>query len=194
MLTGNPELTEGPILTGNPELTEEPTETGSPENTEKPIETEKVIPYENMVCVYYDNPGWSDVYIHYKVDNGTWTKIPGIAMKENSDVEGYTWKSIINLGGQYGATVCFNNGNGSWDTSNGLNYKVYSGVYGVKDGQVIKLDTSPVITSIPQITETPKFTLQPNRNTVCVYYYNATWEKANIHYKIGNESWHIYRT
>lgn len=91
----------------------------------------------NTVTVYYSN-SWSNAYIHYQVGNGSWTTVPGVRM-ETSGIEGYTWKYVINLGSADSATVCFNNGNGIWDSRNGDNYTVWSGSYGIKNGQVQKL-------------------------------------------------------
>lgn len=89
------------------------------------------------VTVYYNN-SWSNAYIHYKVGNGNWTTVPGVQM-ETGNTEGYAWKYVINLGSEDSATVCFNNGNGVWDSRNGENYTVYAGSYGIKNNEVKKL-------------------------------------------------------
>ncbi len=100
---------------------------------------EKVITYEfvdsNIATVYYHNSSWSDAYVHYRVDNGSWTNAPGVKMQA-SDIEGYEWKFDIDLNTQNGVTVCFNNGNGSWDSNNGNNYYIAKGKYGVSNGEV----------------------------------------------------------
>ena len=92
----------------------------------------------NEAVVYYDNSSWSNANIHYCVDNGSWTNVPGVKM-QSSDKSGYKWKYIIDLGSQNGATVCFNNGNNSWDSNNGSNYRVGKGTYGIKNGKLVTL-------------------------------------------------------
>ncbi|MCR5609838.1 MAG: hypothetical protein K6G26_12325 [Lachnospiraceae bacterium] len=42
----------------------------------------------------------------------------------------------IDLGSAKQATVCFNNGSGSWDSKNGANYTVGTGDYKVVNGSV----------------------------------------------------------
>lgn len=94
---------------------------------------------KNTVTIYYST-GWSKANIHYSVGNGGWTGVPGVAMTKTSERAGYTHKFVIDLGSASYATICFNDGNGSWDSRNGQNYKVYARVYGVKNGQVSKLN------------------------------------------------------
>ncbi len=89
--------------------------------------------------VYYDNATWNDAYVHYCVDGEKWTAVPGVKMEE-SDVEGYKWKAVIDLSNHSGAQVCFNNGNNSWDSCNGSNYRVGKGTYYIKNGNVSKKD------------------------------------------------------
>ena len=101
---------------------------------------EKTIDYvvkdttSNVATVYYNNSSWSKAYIHYRVGNGTWTSVPGVAMDATSEQSGYKWKYVIDLGDADNATVCFNNGNNSWDSNNGSNYNVTSGQIGIKNG------------------------------------------------------------
>ena len=92
----------------------------------------------NTVKVYYKNSSWSKAYVHYKV-NGTWTSVPGVKM-EASDRSGYTWMYTIDLGDTTSATLCFNNGNGSWDSKNGSNYTVGTGIYGISGNNTVKLN------------------------------------------------------
>ena len=93
----------------------------------------------NTVTVYYKNNSWSNANIHYCVNNGSWTNVPGVTMSA-SDISGYTWKYVIDLGEQSGAQVCFNNGNNWWDSRNGANYYVTTGTYGISNGNVTELD------------------------------------------------------
>ena len=76
---------------------------------------EKQIAYQvydsNEATVYYSNSSWTQAYIHYQVENGSWTSVPGVKMADNTNGNGYTWKYVIDLGTANKATVCFNNGN-----------------------------------------------------------------------------------
>lgn len=92
----------------------------------------------NTVKIYYKKSNWSAAYVHYKVDN-TWTKVPGEKMQP-SDRSDYAWMYTIDLGDTTSATLCFNNGNGSWDNNNSANYKVGTGVYGISGNTVQKLE------------------------------------------------------
>lgn len=92
----------------------------------------------NKAVIYYKNSSWSKANIHYCVDNGSWTKVPGVAMQA-SDKDGYTWMYTIDLGNESGASVCFNNGNNWWDSRNGSNYRVSAGQYTIVNGTVTKL-------------------------------------------------------
>ena len=120
----------------------------------------------NTVEVFYYNKNWSNAYIHYKSKDSSWTKVPGQKMNSSTEQEGYTWKYTIDLGEATETEVCFNNGSGNWDSRYGANYKVYKGVYGIKDGNVNRL-----------------------KNILEIYYNNPDWSIAYIHYKIGNGSW-----
>ena len=92
----------------------------------------------NLATIYYKS-SWSTAYIHYCIQNGSWTNVPGVQMKA-SDRDGYNWMYTIDLGEQTGASVCFNNGNGSWDSRNSSNYSVGVGNYAVQDGSITRLD------------------------------------------------------
>lgn len=138
------------------------------------------IPSNNTVTLYY-NSGWTNAYVHYKV-NGTWTTVPGKKMQATTEYEGYTYKCTIDLANAESATVCFNNGNGSWDSKNGANYTVMAGWYGVSNGVVKKLEpltiispeipiatatptptatATPTVTAMPTVTATPTVTAVP---------------------------------
>ena len=92
--------------------------------------TPTVTPVDNnTVVVYYKratNTSWTNAYIHYKVNNGKWTTAPGVKMTKIS--AGY-WKYTIDLGKETGATLCFNNGAGTWDNNDKLNYTCTQGTY-----------------------------------------------------------------
>ena len=92
---------------------------------------------ENVITIYYK--GYSTPYIHYQVGNGNWTAVPGVAMTATNEKSGYTHKYTINLGTSTYANVCFNNGNGSWDSRNGQNYHFEKGTYTFSNGNMTKI-------------------------------------------------------
>ena len=93
----------------------------------------------NVATVYYSNDAWNQAYIHFKPNDGNWTTVPGVKMEKNTSANGYTWKYIIDLEEADGATVCFNNGNGSWDSNNSKNYSLGVGTYGIKNAAIEEL-------------------------------------------------------
>ena len=92
----------------------------------------------NEVTIYYS--GYSTPYIHYQVGNGSWTNAPGCAMTKTSEMSGYTHKYTIDLKNATYATVCFNNGNGNWDSNGGKNYRFEKGTYTFKNGKITPVD------------------------------------------------------
>ena len=92
----------------------------------------------NEITIYYK--GYDNPYIHYKIGNGSWTSVPGVAMTATSEKSGYTHKITIDLGDETNITACFNNGNGSWDSNSGNNY-YFSGVgtYTYSSGNINKI-------------------------------------------------------
>ena len=101
------------------------------------ITVEKKQPVENQTVVYYK--GYSSPYIHYQVAGGSWTEVPGVKMTETSEIDGYTHKYTINLGQAASATVCFNDGNGHWDSNNGSNYQFSKGTFGYSNGKIVEI-------------------------------------------------------
>lgn len=89
----------------------------------------------HITTIYYK--GYTTPYIHYKVGNGSWTQVPGVAMKATTEKVGYTHKITIDLGEADTLTACFNNGSGSWDSKNGANYIFNSGTYTYSNGNSI---------------------------------------------------------
>ena len=102
---------------------------------EKTVTVDKVS--ENVVTIYYK--GYSTPYIHYQVGNGSWTNAPGNKMTSTNEKTGYTHKYTIDLGTSTYANVCFNNGNGSWDSRNGQNYHFEKGTYTFSNGNMTKI-------------------------------------------------------
>lgn len=163
---------------------------------------------QNLCVIYYENSSFSQAYIHYKVGDGAWTTVPGVAMESSTEQSGYSYKYVIDLGTESKATVCFNNGSGSWDSKNGANYLVEAGTYGIKNQVVTKLSTTtptpvvtvtptvtptptvtvtPTVTPTPTVTVTPTPTVSPEVNQTTIYY--AGYTNPYIHYKIGAGAW-----
>ena len=134
-----PTATVVPTVTTAPTVTPTAAPTVAPTVTPAPTVEPTQVPVEKTVTVYYYS-GWEQAYIHYTTDQAAWTAVPGVAMEKNTDGNGYEWKYVIPVGDGEKATVCFNNGNGSWDSKNGANYTMTkAGVYAVKNGQIINL-------------------------------------------------------
>ncbi len=96
----------------------------------------------NITTIYYDNSSFTNAYIHYRVDNGKWTSVPGKKMATSSEQSGYKWKFEIDLGKQTGLEICFNDGNNSWDSNGEENYLVGIGTFGIKDRTITEINVS----------------------------------------------------
>ena len=114
--------------------------------------------------IYYDGP-INNPNIHYKKDDGEWTAVPGVKMQA-SDTVSHKWMIKIDMQDAECVTFCFNDGKGNWDSNNGQNYHIAKGKYAVSNGRVQAISTNKA-----------------------VIYYNNSWQKANIHYSIGNGEW-----
>jgi spore coat protein H len=88
----------------------------------------------NEVKLYYKNSSFSKANIHYKVDNGQWTKAPGRAMTPTG-FPGF-FEISIPLNGAAGLTAVFNNGANIWDNNKGKDYRFSQGIYTVENGSV----------------------------------------------------------
>ncbi len=93
---------------------------------------------DNTATVYY-KPGsaWATVNIHYAPNGGSWTAVPGVAM--NAACNGW-YARTIGLGAATGAQVTFNNGAGTWDSRNGANYPVGTGLSSITNGTIATTD------------------------------------------------------
>ena len=60
-------------------------------------------------------------------------------MTSTNEKTGYTHNYTIDLGTSTYANVCFNNGNGSWDSRNGQNYHFEKGTYTFSNGTMTKI-------------------------------------------------------
>lgn len=93
----------------------------------------------NTAVIYYlANAAWATVNIHYAPNGGAWTTVPGVAMQTGC-TGGWKTKTIA-LGAATGAQVTFNNGNGVWDSRNGANYAVGTGVWSIANGVINNYD------------------------------------------------------
>jgi chitodextrinase len=92
----------------------------------------------NTATVYYKpSTTWTTVNIHYAPNGGNWTTVPGVAM--NAACTGWRVK-VIDLGAATGAQVTFNNGSGVWDSRNGANYPVGTGISRIENGTIATTD------------------------------------------------------
>ncbi len=98
----------------------------------------KNITVSNTTTIYYK--GYSNPNIHYQIDGDSWTSVPGLSMSTQNEFSGYTHKYTIDLKNSSFANVCFNDGNGNWDSNNGANYQFNAGVYTYENGVITQLD------------------------------------------------------
>ncbi|MCR4801639.1 MAG: hypothetical protein K5895_01365 [Lachnospiraceae bacterium] len=159
------EPTKAPTATPTKEPTAEPTKVPTATPTKEPTATPTIVPtpVQNQVTVYYKrstSSSWKNAYAHYKV-NGVWTVSPGVQMNKISN--GY-WSITIPMGSETLATLCFNNGSGSWDNNNKKNYTVGTGAYLVDQSKkkVTKLSTEAPTTA-PTKTPTKAPTTEPTK-------------------------------
>ena len=176
--------TNKPTATPTNKPTATPTNKPTATPTNKPTATPTPVG-KKLTTVYYSNKNYNQAYIHFKTNNGSWTAAPGIKMDDNTSNNGYTWKYVIDLDHADGATVCFNNGNGSWDSKNGSNYSVGVGSYGIQNGTVEKLQEGMTVSltankAVGGIFNEAKFTAQANGGTEPYTYKFAIVNKGNI--------------
>lgn len=138
------ELTWTPMEIGEYEITVSTTDNNG-ETAEYTINYSVADEIKNEAVVYYCNDSFTNAYIHYMVGDGEWTIVPGVEMEENTSSNGYTWRYVIDLDEADGATVCFNDGNGNWDSNNGSNYRLKAGAYGIKNGTMEELQEGLMI-------------------------------------------------
>ena len=119
----------------------------------------------NTATIYYKR-GYTTPYIHYRPEGGSWTAAPGIVMKD-SEYPGYS-VATLDLGSVTRVEVCFNNGNGSWDSNGGANYFFIQGES--------TYDSGNITAGAPQI------------NTVTIYYKRG-YATPYIHYRLEGGTW-----
>lgn len=168
--------------------TKKPTATPTKKPTVTPTKAPTMTPIpKTTTTIYYK--GYDTPYIHYKIGNGQWTSVPGVQMQKCDELTGYTHKITVDLGTATMLTVCFNNGNGSWDSRNGANYTFNVGTYTYSNGVIKNIAVvSPTVKPIVTVTPTCTPTVTPiSKNTATIYYkgYNTPY----IHYKVGDGNW-----
>ncbi|PFG29411.1 carbohydrate binding domain-containing protein [Paramicrobacterium agarici] len=89
-------------------------------------------PTGDMTLFYSADAGWDAYYAHYRVGDGEWTTVPGVAMEQACD----GWYSVTVADGASGTTFAFNNGAGTWDNNGKQDYRVSGSVVTVASGQV----------------------------------------------------------
>ncbi|WP_244252850.1 carbohydrate binding domain-containing protein [Micromonospora antibiotica] len=105
----------------------------------------------NTVTVYYQPPAaWgTSVNIHYGVDGGSWTAVPGVAME--AACAGWR-RRTVDLGTATGLTAAFNNNAGTWDNNNGADYTLRAGRSTVRGGLVTPDAADPCQPVTPDTT------------------------------------------
>ena len=86
---------------------------------------------KTLTTIYYKK--FVNPYIHYKIGNGSWTKVPGVSMKVSTTMPGY-YEYTVDLGEETTLTACFNNGSNLWDNNGGKNYTFGLGEYILENG------------------------------------------------------------
>ncbi|MFI1377054.1 carbohydrate binding domain-containing protein [Streptomyces longwoodensis] len=130
------------------------------------------------VFYYTKTKNWTDHYLHYAPDGGSWTTVPGTRMQAACT----DWvKLTVDLGSAAGLQATFNNGKGVWDNNGGRNYALGTGDITVKDGVVAHSD--------PCAGSGGTGTGAGNQATV--YYSTETlgWTTANLHYAPAGSAW-----
>lgn len=81
---------------------------------------------------YSTTANWSTYNIHYKVDSGSWTSVPGDSM--TAACNGWVTRTIASAGKN--VTAAFNNGSGTWDNNSGKDYTFSGDVIRIANGTV----------------------------------------------------------
>ncbi|MBQ4529223.1 MAG: InlB B-repeat-containing protein, partial [Lachnospiraceae bacterium] len=119
---------------------------------------------ETTTTIYYK--GYENPNIHYKIGNGSWTSVPGVKMKANSEVDGYNYAITIDLGTATSLTACFNDGNNNWDSDNGNNYSFGTGYYTYSNKKVTKIAKPEKSLKITNLTASPEGSIVEGQQVV----------------------------
>jgi hypothetical protein len=102
--------------------------------------------------IYYRNTSWSKACLHYRIDAGTWTTAPGVAM---SSVGNSWFASTVDVSSGDAVEFVPNNCSGTWDNNGGKNYKVPAGIWSVNTGVVIEGQPEVDVNQPPVAVITP---------------------------------------
>ena len=136
---------------------------------------------KNQTTIYYN--GFSTPYFHYKIGNGNWTTVPGIAMTATTEKAGYTHKVTVDLGDSDNITACFNNGSGRWDSRNGGNYFFNAGTYEYSNGKITQIEAPDKTLLINSFKSSVEGRVKVGNSVTLTA--NATTTKSNLKYKIS---------
>ena len=138
----------------------------------------------NAVKIYYK--GYETPNIHYCPEGGSWTAVPGIAMTPDTSRAGFTHSYTIDLGDESSyAEVCFNDGNGNWDSRNGANYRFEKGCYTFENGNINKIESGNILNASIEVPSTTllkgdQVKLKCNvSGGTAPYYFKFTFEAQN---------------
>jgi hypothetical protein len=83
--------------------------------------------------IYYRPQAWSNVCLHYRVDEGGWTQVPGTQMQAAAN--GW-FAHTLDMGDGEKVEFVPNDCSGNWDNNGGRNYQVTSGSWSLADGAI----------------------------------------------------------
>ncbi|WP_419095539.1 carbohydrate binding domain-containing protein [Alkalihalobacterium alkalicellulosilyticum] len=92
-------------------------------------------PSSGKTATIYYQTNWSNPHIHFALNGGQWTDVPGVRMTNSSNYPGYH-VYIVNLESSNGLSAVFNNGSGQWDNNQGQNYSFTEGTFTLANGQI----------------------------------------------------------
>ncbi len=102
--------------------------------------------------IYYRNTSWNKACLHYRIDAGTWTTAPGVAM---SSVGNSWFAYTVDVSSGDAVEFVPNNCSGTWDNNGGANYKVPAGIWSVNTGVVIEGQPNVDVNQPPVAVITP---------------------------------------
>ncbi|USB32576.1 family 14 glycosylhydrolase [Paenibacillus sp. YPG26] len=133
---------------------------------------------ESNVTIYYKK-GFTNPYIHYRQEGGTWTTAPGTAMgNAEAAYPGYA-KITLPLGSASRIEAAFNNGSGTWDSNNMKNYFFSKGTFTYTPGA--NGATGTIAAGAPEIVG--------DDGSTATIYYKKGFNTPYIHYRAEGGTW-----
>ena len=83
--------------------------------------------------IYYYSQDWTTVCLHYRVDRGAWTSVPGVPMQA-ADPAWFSYS--LDMGSGEKVEFVTNDCATKWDNNTGRNYEVTPGEWNIKAGSV----------------------------------------------------------